>query len=267
MDYFRYIFYLGILYVVFSIIWFFIARIPKWLLSANREEKAWEGYLFKIAQFYFVSSLTLLKAIEMVNTKVELADSAVSFYLLGGLILYLYLYGKYERTKQFAFVRAGFSMMRGGKMPNLSTGEQNKYVPHLIGLTIAFYLISIMYPELIFNNINLWFLGSINDFYETIIIGFILSVIGFFFMISMVIKGVSATGELMNQLIALITGKPYQKPQPKNPFEQFSNFGGKNNPFENFQGNPFNQDTNQTEDVDLDDDDYVDFEYVDEDDK
>jgi hypothetical protein len=212
---------------------------------------------------------------------VDNSSNDIIFFLVGGIILYLYLYGKLERVKQFAGIQAGISMMRGRPISNITPEQKNKFTPHLIGITIIFYLVALKFPELVMNKVNYWFLDSINDFYDTIIIGFILAIIGFFFMISMVSKGLTATGELFQQLIALITGKPYVKKPKKNPFENLKNFGGGANPFGGAGGgnpfggfggdngaNPFdqlNQTENPEEDVEIDDD-YVDFEYVDEDD-
>jgi len=267
MDYFRYIFYLGIVYVVFSLIWFFIAQGLKFLLKAGREEQHWQGYVLKVIQYYFIASLTLMKASEFIETKPELAQNAVVLYLLGGVILYLYLYGKYERAKQFSGISSTISMLRGGKMKKISIEQKTKYVPHIIGLTIIFYLISLQIPTLVTNPINTWFLVNINDFYDTILIKWLLGIIGFFFMLGMIVKGLSATGELVQQVIGLLTGKPYVKKEPKNPFKNMGNFGnmggfGNNqNPFDNFNSNK-----EEEEKVDLDDDEYVDFEYVDEDD-
>ena len=265
MDYFRYVCYLGIVYVVFSLIWFFIAQGLKFLLKAGREEQAWQGYLLKVIQYYFIASLTLLKATEFIETKPELRNNAVVLYLLGGVILYLYLYGKYERAKQFSGISSTISMLRGGQVKKLTVEEKTKYVPHIIGITIIFYLIALQLPELVVNPINSWFLININDFYDTILIKWILGVIGFFFMLGMIVKGLSSTGDLVQQVIGLLTGKPYVKKEPKNPFKNMGNMGGfgqGQNPFQN-QAKPHEE---EEEEVDIDDDDYVDFEYVDDED-
>lgn len=268
MDYFRYIFYLGIVYVVFSLIWFFIALGLKFLLKAGRDEQPWQGYVLKVIQYYFIASLTMMKAAEFIENKPELAKNAVMLYLVGGVILYLYLYGKYERAKQFAGISSAISMVRNGQMKKVNIEQKTKYVPHIIGITIIFYLIALQMPMLVKNPLNTWFLVNINDFYDTILIKWILGIIGFFFMLGMIIKGISATGELVQQVIGLLTGKPYVKKEPKNPFKNMGNFGGMGG-FGNGQ-NPFQNDQKdikeEPEDADIDDDDYVDFEYVDEDD-
>ncbi len=268
MDYFRYIFYLGIVYVVFSLIWFFIAQGLKFLMKAGKEEQPWQGYVLKVIQYYFLASLTLMKASELIERKPELSNKAVILYLLGGVILYLYLYGKYERAKQFSGITATIAMMRGAKMKKLTVEQKTKYVPHIIGITIIFYLISLQLPSLVYNPINTWFLVNINDFYDTILIKWILGIIGFFFMLGMIVKGLSATGELVQQVIGVLTGKPYVKKEPKNPFKNMGNFGNMGgfgngqNPFQN--NTPENDTPEESEKVDLDDE-YVDFEYVEDD--
>jgi len=267
MDYLKYIFYLGIVYVVFSMIWFFIAKIPKFFLKGDREEQPWEGYALKAVQYYFIASLTLLKASEYLANNITTTKNSFTFFLLGGIILYLYTYGKYERTKQFSGIQSTIKMMKGGKMGSVNVKEQTKYVPHLIGIIIIFYFTALQFPFLVQNGVNYWLLESINDFYDTIIIGWILAVVGFFFMLGMISKGFSATGELVQTLIGLATGKPYVKKKKKSMFDNFSNFGGQNNTFAGFNPdqNPMNQEAESldAEEVEIDDDEYVDFEVID----
>jgi hypothetical protein len=256
MNYFHYIFYLGIVYVVFSLIWFFIAQLPKYLLRGGRADQPWESYLLKSIQYYFIASLTLLKATEFVEAKSIEGEKEIYFYIVGAVILYLYLLGKFERSKQWVFMRAGISMMKTGNMDTPKVTSL-KYEPHLIGLIVLFYLTALQYPITVSHSLNFWFLESINDFYDTIIIKWILGIIGFIFMLGMIIKGISTTGELVQTVVGVLTGKPYVKKQPKNPFQNMGQ-----NPFGN---NPFNQ-SQQDEKVEIDDDTYVDFEYIEEED-
>ena len=148
------------------------------------------------------------------------------------------------------------SNLGGGNFQNTT-----KYAPHLVGLTLIFYASSFNYPLLIDNSINQWFLESINDFYDTIIIGWIIGCIGFFFLVNMIFKGINATGFLFQTIVALLTGKPAPKRKPKNPLGKFGNMGknnlfGGNSPFGNREDS-FPQ--NESEEADVDDDMYVDF--------
>lgn len=265
MEILKYIFFLGIVYIVFSIIWFFIALLPKYLLG-NRRDSAQNnilGYLIKSVQYYFLASLTAIKAIDFVQEENIDASQGPVYVVIGGIVLYLYLAGKAERNRAMVQFRSNLG--------NFSTTSL-KYEPHLIGITLIFYAIAFNYLPLIQNPINYWFLESIDDFYNTIIIGWIIGFIGFFFLLSMIFKGINTTGFLVQTVINFLTGKPAPKRKPKNPFGKFGQMG-KNNPFGNqnpfgggdpFQGdNPFPQ--QEAEDANIDDDMYVDFEIIDED--
>jgi len=259
MEIFKYIFFLGIIYIVFNIIWFFIALLPKYVLGnkENNTQNAILNYIIKAAQFYFLASLTAIKALDFITKENIDPKQAPLYIVIGGIVLYLYLAGKLERNKMMFQLRSNLG--------NANSRNASKYEPHLVGLTLILYAISFNYLPLIQNSINQWFLESINDFYNTIIIGWIIGIIGFFFLISMVFKGINATGFLVQTIIALLTGKPAPKRKPKNPFGKFGNMGnnnpfGGNSPFGNVE-NQFPE--NEPEEVDVDDDMYVDFEVMD----
>ena len=261
MEIFNYIFFLGIIFIVFSIIWFFIALLPKFVLgnNDNSAQNAILNYIIKAAQFYFLASLTAIKAIDFIKKENIDPKQGPLYIIVGGIVLYLYLAGKLERSKMMFQFRSNL----GGKNSQNTT----KYGPHLVGLTLIFYAIAFNYPLLIDNYINQWFLESINDFYDTIIIGWIIGCIGLFFLVNMIFKGINATGFLFQTIVALLTGKPAPKRKPKSPFGNFGNmannnpFGG-NSPFGNME-DPFPK--NEPEEVIMDDDMYVDFEVMEED--
>ena len=261
MEILSYIFFLGIIYIVFSMIWFFIALLPKYVLENkdNNVQNTVLNYIIKAAQFYFLASLTAIaiKTPEFTGGNID-SKQAPLYIVIGGIVLYLYLAGKLERSKMMFQLRSNLG----------NSGAQNKgkYEPHLVGLTLILYAVSFSYPPLIDNAINKWFLESINDFYNTAIIGWIIGVIGFFFLISMLLKGINATGFLFQTIVALLTGKPTPKRKPKNPLGKFGNMGNKNtfggnSPFGNM-GNSLPKD--ESEEADIDDDMYVDFEVMDE---
>ena len=74
---------------------------------------------------------------------------------------------------------------------------------------------------------------------------------------------------MVETIVALLTGKPAPKRKPKNPLGKFGNMGnnnpfGGNSPFGN-TGTPLPE--NEPEETDIDDDMYVDFEVIDEEDE
>ena len=261
MEILSYIFFLGIIYIVFSIIWFFIALLPKNALGnkENNLQNTILNYTIKAIQFYFLASLTVIKAIDFIKKENIDPKQGPLYIIVGGIVLYLYLAGKIERSKMMFQLRSNIG---GGNSQNTA-----KYAPHLVGLTLIFYAIAFNYPILIDNYINQWFLESINDFYDTVIIGWIIGCIGFFFLVNMIFKGINATGFLFQTIVALITGKPAPKRKTKNPFGKFGNMAN-NNPFGGnspFGNTGTNLPENETEETDIDEDMYVDFEVIDED--
>ena len=254
MEILRYIFFLGIIYIVFSIIWFFIALLPKYILGANAHGgNRLLDYIIKVAQYYFLASLTAIEAFEWVSKEQISNQSGPMFIIVGGVILYLYLAGKVERSQ----VMFEFRSNLGG----ISMKSPLKYEHHLVGITLVFYALSFKYLFLIDNPLNRWFLENINDFYSTIIIGWIIGFIGFFFLLSMIIKGIGFIGFTIQVIINLLQGKPAPKRVRKSPFGKNNPFGNKN-PFGN-TGFPFGE--QEPEDANIDEDDYVDFEELDDD--
>lgn len=248
MEILYYIFFLGIIYIVFSLIWFLLATLPKMILSrANSSEI--ENYIFKTLQYYFIGSLTFLSSVKFINSEHSINNEYSSLFIVtGGFVLLLYLLGKMERNKMLFKFKSFVSK-------STSDGVL-KYEPHLIGFTMLLYAISIGNPILVDNQINSWFLDNILEFYHTPIIGWIIRFIGFFFLITIVFRGINTIRNLIQNAIAFITGKPIKKQASSNMFEQFQNMNNTKNPFEN-----------HPEKVDPEDDIYVDFEEIEDDDE
>ncbi len=244
MEILKYVFFLGIIYIVFSLIWFLLATLPKMILSRTNSSQI-ENYFFKTLQYYFIGSLTFLSSLKFINDPRNGINNDYSsiFIVTGGFVLLLYLSGKMERNKMLFQFKSFVSKTK-------SDGVL-KYEPHLIGFTMVLYALSIGNPILVDNAINNWFLDNILEFYHTPIIGWIISFIGFFFLITIIFKGINAVRKLIQNIIALVTGKPVKEKKSSPLFEQCKNM--------NDQKNPFN---NQKEKVEPDDDLYVDFEEI-----
>ena len=181
---------------------------------------------------------------KFINSEQSINNEYSSLFIVtGGFVLLLYLLGKMERNKMLFQFKSFVSKSR-------SDGVL-KYEPHLIGFTMVLYAISIGNPVLVDNQINSWFLDNILEFYHTPIIGWIIRFIGFFFLITIVFRGINTIRNLIQNAIALLTGKPIKKQASSNIFEQFNNMKNSKNPFEQHQ-----------EKVNPDDDIYVDFEEI-----
>jgi len=260
MEMLRFVFLLGIVYIVFAILWFFLSSLPKFLTGAFKNNSV-TSYIFKSLQYYLLAALTALQTVHFVSEN-GIGNSSIPFYIaLGGLTLFLYLAGKTDKAIMSVQVQSAKGQIQlGGAL---------KFEPHIVGISIIVYLLSFRIPTLVNNPFNLLLHKGILNFYDTFFIGFILSIIGFFFLFSMLSRGLTATGRLVEFMNHIVTGKPLskRKPQKRNPFNNMGDFGNGENPF-NLNKNLFNQPTETAqEEVEIDEDEYIDFEEVEEENK
>jgi len=258
MDILKYIYLLGIVYIVFSILWFFISSLPKFLSGAFITN-SFSNYTFKSVQYYLIAALTGVHTTQYIQNNPNL-NSQIPFYItLGAIIIFLYLAGKTDK--------AIMSVQVQSNNKRIKLGGALKYEPHIIGISILLFLASFNFPILTQNPVTEVLYAGIFNFYNTFFIHFIISIVGYFFLFSLFSRGFAATGRLVEFINHLITGKPLtqRKPKNKNPFGNMGNMRGFNtgeNPF-NFNQNIFNQ--NKEQEVEIDEDEYVDFEEIDDD--
>ena len=245
MELLKYIYFLGVVYIVFSIIWFLLATIPKLILTRSISSNI-ENYILRSVQYYLLCSLTVLTttASFLENNHISI-NNGPWFVIIGGIVLFLYLAGKMERNKMMFKFKTFFN--KSGSSGRLS------YEPHLIGLTIILYALSIKYTFLIDNPINYWFITKIIDFYDTFIIKFIVGFAGIIFLITMIFKGVNVAKNILTNLFSILSGKPIQQNKSADIFDKFKDITEKQNPSDK-----------QQKDVDIHDDIYVDFEELEE---
>lgn len=261
MDILNYIYLLGIIYIVFSILWFFITSLPK-LLSGAFQNNSFSNYLFKSIQYYTIAALTAVQTSYFIENN-PLLSGQVPFYIaLGGIIIFLYLAGKTDKAIMSVQIQSNNN--------RIQLGGALKYEPHIVGISIILYILTFNFPQIMQNSIIQGLHAGILNFYDTFFIHFIISIVGFFFLFSMFSRGFAATGRLVEFIGHIITGKPLsQRKKKNNPFQNFNNMSGFNNgknPF-NVNQNIFDQfNRNNEEKEDIDDDEYIDFEEIDEED-
>lgn len=199
MELFSYIFFLGIVYISFSLIWGFFWLLFK-LLTLSGSGNRLESYILKGLNLYFLSSLTAMKALDYMSGKDMDIVSQRAYLITGAVVLYLYLYGKMERGR--------FKMQVSGSFRNIRVTHKLKGEEWLIPLALLLYSFSMLYPQILDNRINNWFYQSIGDLYNAPIIGWIIGFVGILFLIGMIFNGLAATGRLFQRIADLISGKP-----------------------------------------------------------
>ena len=190
MDLIQLIFQLGVLFAIYSFIWFFI-DLGLALLVAGKKRALPEIYLIKVVKYLFLVNVTFLFALEKNNTL------SVIGVIPSATVLVVYFLGKFQQKQRQAQVLSQF----GGKGFGLGLDFDRRYEIGVIALAVILFILLLAFPEYAENNIATWFRQSIIDIEKTVIIGFIFKVIGFFFLLGMLLK-------MVNAFNYLISGRP-----------------------------------------------------------
>jgi hypothetical protein len=248
MNLLELIFNLSIVYVVYNFIWWLLIKIPVSLITGFKPYIQL-NYAVSAVRYLILSSLTYSNCyIHSQKNLASLSEISIT-YLIGGVFLALYLAGKLNKKTSILNMVSNL----GSKLNiNASQNKKQKYESHILGVSIVIYAACIGVPKfgnfLYQNPINIWFISTIEGLYLAPILKGVFGILGFFFMVSSFQKGVVTVSTFINK----ITGK--KKKAADNPLEEMmKNFNEKNN-----NGNK------SSEKVDLEEDIYVDFEEVDE---
>jgi hypothetical protein len=186
------IFRLGVLFAIYGFLWFFIEMGLK-LLIGGRKRTLGEIYLIKTVKYLFLVNVTFLFCLKQMDElvfQVNYLNLAPSF-----IILMVYFLGKLQQKEQRIQMMTNF--MQGlQEVPFNRQWELALIV--LSGFTFAGL---VLYPQYSENAIATWFQKSILDIENTVLIGFVFKVIGFFFLIGMFFK-------MLNALNYIVSGKP-----------------------------------------------------------
>jgi hypothetical protein len=188
MELLNLIFRLGVLFAIYSFLWFFF-DLGLSLLRGGRQKTIFENYLITSVKYLFLVNVTFLFCLDL-NETVNLMKSLPSI-----IILTVYFIGKFQSRQRMANV---FGQMED-RLGNQTFDSRTELA--LIAVAIVVFVALFFFPQYANNNIALWFKNSIEDLQSTVLIGFIFKVIGFFFLISMIMK-------MLNAINYVISGRP-----------------------------------------------------------
>ncbi len=192
MELINLIFRLGVLFAIYGFLWFFIEWGMK-LLIGGRKRTLGEIYLIKTVKYLFLVNVTFLFCLEQMDEpvfQVNYLNLVPSF-----IILMVYFLGKLQQKEQRIQMMTNF--MQGLQEAPFNRQWELALIV-LSGLTFAGL---VCYPQYSENVISTWFQKSILDIENTVLIGFVFKVIGFFFLIGMFLK-------MLNALNYILSGKP-----------------------------------------------------------
>jgi|GEM_PF-658159 len=196
----EYILYLGIINIVFSLVWNFVFVLPISLLLALF--KTGKGtYLLKAFGHYLLVSLIALLTLSMIQLNPGIG-SLILFPLIGAFIVFEILgSNSYELQKQAA-MEYDYEILSRLRFDGL----------FIIGAVILF-IVTLFVPIIAVNPLTLWIFKVIDWAYNLKVIGWLLGIGGFLFLLSMIWKGILVSGMLIGAVVGKIKGGDREREQ------------------------------------------------------
>ena len=189
MELLNLIFRLGVLFSIYGFLWFFIDLGLK-ILVAGRTRSLSEVYLIKSVQYLFLVNVTFLFCLDNAQNEVSVFNLLPTI-----LVLVMYFTGKLQKNQR---KKELFGSIGGGMVENTFNLKAEVV---LISTSIILFVLLLYFPQYASNSVANWFHESIIDIEKTVI-GFFFKLIGFFFLVSMLIK-------MLNAIVYIISGKPF----------------------------------------------------------
>jgi hypothetical protein len=130
--------------------------------------------------------------------------------VLAGIVLLMYFIGKLQNSQNRVAIFQ--TLGRGIPKSPLFMFNLKAEIGVILG-ALSLFVVLWFYPSLATNGVSKWFHGSILSIEDAVIFGFIFKVIGFFFILNMIVKMIGGITFLLNG------GK---KPAPSNGIENDS---------------------------------------------
>lgn len=210
MDLLNLIFRLGVVIAIFGFL-FGLFEIGLSILRGVRPKSNVEEYLIKGIKYLFLVNVSFLFCYDISGAQLSMYNG-----ILTALILTIYFIGKIEsqQKKMVMFQMMGNAMFQQKKAFNI------KAEIFIIVLAMAVFGALFFFPELASNSASLWFHESIVDIQDTPVFGFIFKVIGFFFMLTILVR-------LFSSFTFLLSGNAFAKrnessqKQDENKFDDY----------------------------------------------
>ena len=194
MEVIHLIFKIGVLLAIYGFIWFFINLLIS-LATGGRKKTIGEVYFSKGTKSIFLVNVMFLYGLDDGQNEIDVFNMIVS-----GLVLLLYFIGQMQKNEQQAAMMEKYSNILRGIGANSRFNKKAEII--VLSLSLLFYASLFFLPDFAKNPIALWFYETVTGIEKTPLIGFIFKVIGFFFLLRILVK-------IFNGFTFLISGKPF----------------------------------------------------------
>jgi hypothetical protein len=192
VDILNFIFRLGVVLAIFGFLWWLI-NLGLNVIRGGRKKMLTEVYIIKLVRYFFLVDVVILFCLDQSQGEIDLNNT-----IIAGLVLLMYFIGKIQNAqlRQSIFSVQGNAGMQS-MMNQMKPIFDVRYESVVILVSVLFFVGFIFYPNYAVNPISNWFYEAILDIEDTPVFGFIFKVIGFFFMVSIIMKVVQGFTTLL----------------------------------------------------------------------
>jgi hypothetical protein len=183
------IFRLGVVFAIFGFLWGFFQLIYM-LLRGRNTQNIGEAYLVKAIKYFFLVDVTFLFTMDS-------NEINVNQLIITCLVLVAYFVGKLQNQQKKMMM---FQMVSNGMRQDFNKFNLKAEIGVIV-FAILFFVGFIFFPEYAKNPLSIWFHQNILDIEKAAILGFIFKVIGFFFLVNIIMK-------MINAFTLLLSGAP-----------------------------------------------------------
>jgi hypothetical protein len=187
MDLVKYVFYMGVIHIVFSFVWKIIASYASGFLHSVGLNKDWSFLGFKALGYYIQVSVAALVTWSMMQSVGPVQAALVG--LAGLFIVYSTVAGNLERNRWRAvmnFERKRIRVLR--------------FDGYLLVGSVLLFLVTLAFPQIAEHAVNTGFRSFIDWVYHLPVIGWAVGFMALFYMLHIIWKGIMASSGLFNLL-------------------------------------------------------------------
>lgn len=185
MKILEFIFHFGVIIAIFTFLWWFVGLLLSMIFAPFGVKPTRIYYAQKILKYFFLVTVAYRFADD---SRFGLESTDYKAYLISSLILLAYLIGKTEAKNNRVKFYAQLGNLQSGI--NVTPFARTKELL-LMGFAILVYAYFVFFPAGAHNILTNWLVDSIVRITDTPIFGWIFKIIGFFFLVMVILRFVN----------------------------------------------------------------------------
>lgn len=191
MEILKFIFVLGINFSIFGFIWGLMMLVIRMFRTPGQPANQALDYTLRIVKYFLLVSVTANYIAKFQGSDLQ-TNVGLTNLIVGTIVITLYLLGKLQN-------RAVLNQL--GQHPlfaRFANSIDPKVERFLLLGSIAYFIACLVYPQMVDNRLVNWFTDSIQNIYDTPVIGWVFSIIAFFFLVNIILRAANVIGRLLN---------------------------------------------------------------------